>query len=292
MILVKDNKIYKPNENPFLFSAENFDAMSKLDEGFHQQANLIFSTPFQVKKKTKANPRLIIHDSAGGEVFYVDRGLTVLIGSPGSGKSTFVTQSLIPSGFKKYDWGEPDSGLQNQSITALLNHLTLITECNDDRSGVIDSIMPLIISSDDNLGQGGLSKRVLSYLRQLSAISWHSGGHIVLTMNPLEEGPVLYTWINYVKAVTHSVCVIENKKAYLSSRLPIAHARVLIERKFGGATGNEFLIPTSTSQFPKSYDSIVEQFAGITTDNANTKSVSQSGSALKVEPTFGNFPKM
>lgn len=223
--------------------------------------------------------------------FFVNRGLTIVIGEPGSGKSFFVDEVLVPLGFRKRVWGEPESGVANQDFGMLLRHLNeLMTTGN--RSGVIDSIMPLIITEDSNLGQGGLSKRVLAYLRQLSSIAWDNHSHICLTINPLESGAVLNLWLNYVKAVVHSVVLVEARDYYLGSRiLDTKYGVVAPGRELANKAGRVRRLVNNNAQ--TSFSIVYETLARL--DRINSVAL-EPGIAQKstgaTNPSFNKFPRM
>lgn len=229
MFFVSNGKAHfqNANEKDLFGSVLNLNNVSSLDDGFYHSsmAEELIKTE---KRSTPENARLSVGPMS------VDIGLTVILGGPGSGKTFFIKEKLSNS-FSIRQWGEPEASMFSMTINHLLRHMNDCVTRIGNRSMVIDSLMPLIISSGDNLGQGGLSKRVLTYLRQLSAINIATGSHMVVVMNPLEEGDVLNSWISYIKAVSTSVCVIKDRKAFLSTRL--ANSDITKMRAFVDETG-------------------------------------------------------
>jgi hypothetical protein len=246
-----------------------------------------FDTGFKIAGQLTPRPYKPGRISVGDA--YVDTGLTIVVGPPSGGKSYFV-ENRIDKSFLKLKWGEPDSGFENQDFGVLLNHINSII-LSDAPGGVIDSIMPLIISSDENLGQGGLSKRILTYIRQLSAVAERFSKHIVLVANPLESGPFVSLWAEYFKAVAHSVIVVADQKVAISSRLGDKFARVPAKRMFAVEDGFSMQLGSS---FPSSFALAMDSLGAVPKKSAATKSPSDvvNGSAVNVEREFGKFPEL
>lgn len=245
---VSNGKVYSEvdptSETYYLTPSENFSSFLTLDEGF-----------FWTGQKPVRSPA-----SRGIKVgdYYVNKGLTMLFGPPGSGK-TFFVDNKISADAEKLKWGEPEAGFKHQSMGTLLHKMNKILGAGKG-FGVIDSIMPLIISSDENLGQGGLSKRVLTYMRQLAAITYELDAHLVLVANPLESGAFVGLWADYFKAVAHSVIVVNNQKAAISSRLTQPDAQVPTGRNFGGEEG--FVMTNANRDLPNAFDSALAGMRG------------------------------
>jgi hypothetical protein len=210
-----------------------------------------------------------------------------LVGPPAGGK-TFFVENKIPSNFLKLKWGEPDSGSAFQDFPVLLDHIDTVLS-SKDKAGVIDSIMPLIISSDENLGQGGLSKRVLSYVRQLASIVYDYGGHLVVVANPLEAGAFNSLWANYFKAVAHSVIMVVSQKAALSSRLSGTEATVLPFRQFGGEEG---FINNERIDIGLPFDNAKDAISGRKKIPSIGNEEMKTGGGVVLDAEFGQFPQL
>lgn len=299
MIFVNSGRVYLPDAlNGDSVESSSFSS-SNLDYGFYAPGvGLAKSISIDLAKANPhsinfANPASNRGASLNVGEFFVNRGLTVVIGEPGSGKSFFVKEgpdSLTSKGFSLLEWGEPGAGMENQHLGRLLRHMNQALAF-PNRSAVIDSVMPLIISEDSNLGQGGLSKRVLTYLRQLATIYWAMNGHLVLVMNPLEGGNILYLWVNYLRAVCHSVVLIDNRKVFISSRIEdTVHGVVPPNRVLASADGMMRSLVQSMNNGFQVINEAMNSLSRSTNGIPSHKEVYDP--AVTSDPTFGAFPRI
>lgn len=223
--------------------------------------------------------------------FSVSKGLTILLGPPSGGKSFFVDNRINDTGFVKFGWGEPDVSAFSQDFSNLMDHLSYIFTSHE-AGGVIDSIMPLIISSDENLGQGGLSKRILTYIRQLASITQLYDKHLVLVANPLESGNFIRLWAEYFKAVAHSVIVVVDRKAAISSRLASPYANVPPNREFGGEDGfNSSLLASNFAV--SSFEAAKDMLSSVDRKTPErTNGIKQNVPGVVLSSDYGSVPQL
>lgn len=294
MIFNKDNFQYLPapleHSNVLGTRIHASDRFNPFDDGFAYRPELNTFSSDDFTKSKRTNARLVIADKEGNSTWWVQKGLTVILGEPGSGKTFFINNIVVPMGFPLHKWGEPESGINNQFFSNLLRSMNKVI-ASSNGSGVIDSIMPLIIIEDSNLGQGGLSKRILSYLRVLSSICWELNAHMIVAVNPLESGNIINLWANYIRGVVHNVVLIENRIPYISSRIEDPNfANVPPNREFG--SGDRTIRRLLSASLPTSIQISLESLDSLNKSSNNSQSGLLGKSVSSVNPKFGEFPKL
>lgn len=172
-------------------------------------------------------------------LFKLNPGLTVVIGQPRSGKSTFIKRELAPvlmrtsktEDFKRYHfWSEPEAD-PFYSFESLMKDLT--KDLEEEGVSIIDSLWSLFVSNDSNLGKGGLSKQIIPRLLKLNQIAKANGAHIVTVINPLDQdNDVFKSLIMQMSAIAENVFVkLDINTTYLCQRDHTGYLYYLLDGK-------------------------------------------------------------
>lgn len=174
---------------------ENDEKWMLEDQGYRAARYIPTDDHFRLSKplQFKANPNSYEYGS----------GLYVIIGQPGSGKSTF-THELSFNGKNIINRSEASASplmTYEKVYLPVVNYM--LTKYG---YAIIDSFKSNLITDSSNLGKGGLSKGPLAVLENLNQVMHQVNGTLFIVVNPLEiDESIINSWLSYVYSTVSGV---------------------------------------------------------------------------------------